>query len=51
MPFLYGGPWDAKADAGPEPVMVLSKETNQKAFGGVEQRRQDACAGMTANSA
>ena len=34
VPFLYGGPWDAKADAGPEPVMVLSKETNQKAFGG-----------------
>jgi putative ABC transport system permease protein len=34
-PFLYGGPWDAKADAGPDPVMVLSKEANQKAFGGV----------------
>ena len=34
VPFLYGGPWDAKADAGPEPVIVLSKETNQKAFGG-----------------
>jgi len=34
VPFLYGGPWDAKADAGPDPVMVLSKETNQKAFGG-----------------
>ncbi len=35
VPFLYGGPWDAKADAGPEPVIVLSKEANQKAFGGV----------------
>ncbi|HKU88963.1 MAG TPA: ABC transporter permease [Steroidobacteraceae bacterium] len=35
VPFLYGGPWDAKADAGPDPVMILSKETNQKAFGGV----------------
>ena len=35
VPFQYGGAWDAKADAGPEPVMVLSKETNQKAFGGV----------------
>ncbi len=34
VPFLFGGPWDAKADAGPEPVMILSKETNQKAFGG-----------------
>ena len=33
-PFLYGGGWDAKADEGPEPVVVLSKETNQKAFGG-----------------
>lgn len=34
-PFLYGGTWDAKADAGPEPVIVLSKDANQKAFGGV----------------
>ena len=34
VPFLYGGPWDAKADAGPEPVIVLSKEANRKAFGG-----------------
>jgi putative ABC transport system permease protein len=34
VPFLYGGPWDAKADAGPDPVVVLSKETNRKAFGG-----------------
>jgi putative ABC transport system permease protein len=34
VPFLYGGPWDAKADEGPEPVVVLSKESNQKAFGG-----------------
>ena len=34
VPFLYGNPWDAKADAGPEPVVVLSKEANAKAFGG-----------------
>lgn len=34
VPFLYGGPWDAKADEGPEPVIVLSKEENKKAFGG-----------------
>lgn len=34
VPFLYGGPWDAKADEGPEPVIVLSKEANKKAFGG-----------------
>jgi putative ABC transport system permease protein len=33
-PFLYGGPWDAKADAGPEPVLVLTKRANEKAFGG-----------------
>jgi putative ABC transport system permease protein len=35
-PFLYGGAWDAKADEGPVPVIVLSKETNRKAFGGVD---------------
>ena len=34
VPFQYGGGWDAKADAGPEPVVVLSNETNQKVFGG-----------------
>jgi putative ABC transport system permease protein len=34
VPFLYGGPWDAKADEGPDPVIVLSKEANKKAFGG-----------------
>ena len=34
VPFKYGSAWDARADAGPEPVVVLSKETNQKAFGG-----------------
>lgn len=34
VPFLYGGPWDGKADAGPEPVIVLSKTENDKAFGG-----------------
>src|ERR1700741_2565306 len=33
-PFLYGGGWDKKADAGPEPVIVLSKEMNQRAFKG-----------------
>ena len=34
LPFLYGGAWDAKADAGPDPVIVLSKAENQKAFAG-----------------
>jgi len=33
-PFLYGGAWDAKADQGPEPVIVLSKEMNERAFKG-----------------
>jgi putative ABC transport system permease protein len=33
-PFLYGGPWNEAADTGPEPVIVLSKESNDKLFGG-----------------
>jgi putative ABC transport system permease protein len=33
-PFLHGSGWDRKADAGPEPVIVLSRETNEKAYGG-----------------
>ena len=34
VPFKYGSAWDARADAGPEPVVVISKELNQKAFAG-----------------
>jgi putative ABC transport system permease protein len=34
LPFEYGSGWDATADAGPEPVIVLDHETNQKLFGG-----------------
>jgi putative ABC transport system permease protein len=34
VPFRYGKGWDAKADLGPEPVMVLSHELNDKLFGG-----------------
>ena len=34
VPFKYGSGWDAKADAGPEAVVVLSQETNDKLFGG-----------------
>jgi putative ABC transport system permease protein len=34
VPFKYGGPWDRKADAGPESVVVLSEEMNAKLFGG-----------------
>ena len=33
-PFRFGGGWDAKADQGPEPVIVLSKEMNERAFKG-----------------
>jgi putative ABC transport system permease protein len=34
VPFLYGGPWGAAADRGPEPVIVLSKQENETLFGG-----------------
>jgi putative ABC transport system permease protein len=34
VPFLYGHGWDAKADSGPEPVIVISRKLNEKAFGG-----------------
>jgi putative ABC transport system permease protein len=34
VPFQYGGGWDAAADAGPQPVVVLGHETNEKVFGG-----------------
>jgi putative ABC transport system permease protein len=33
-PFLYGGGWQAAADAAPEPVIVLSKKENEILFGG-----------------
>src|SRR5712691_464537 len=35
VPFLYGSGWDARADAGPEAVVVLSREMNDRLFGGV----------------
>ena len=34
VPFVYGSGWGKAADEGPEPVVVLSDETNQKLFGG-----------------
>jgi putative ABC transport system permease protein len=33
-PFKYGSGWDRKADQGPEPVIVLGEEMNDKLFGG-----------------
>ncbi|MCG8433241.1 MAG: ABC transporter permease [Gammaproteobacteria bacterium] len=34
VPFLYGGGWDDQADELGDYVVVLSKETNEKVFGG-----------------
>ncbi|RPI26506.1 MAG: FtsX-like permease family protein [Acidobacteria bacterium] len=34
VPFRYGTGWDRGADKTPEPVVVISNETNQKLFGG-----------------
>ncbi len=34
VPFKYGGPWSAAADRGPNPVIVLSRRTNERLFGG-----------------
>jgi putative ABC transport system permease protein len=36
VPFEYGGPWDAAADRGPQPVIVLSRRENEKLFGGAD---------------
>jgi putative ABC transport system permease protein len=34
VPFQYGGGWDSKSDRDALPVVVLSKKTNDTAFGG-----------------
>jgi len=34
VPFLFGAPWSTDADEGAQQVVVLSKETNTKVFGG-----------------
>jgi putative ABC transport system permease protein len=34
VPFLYGSPWPAQLDKGAEPVIVISRELNEKLFGG-----------------
>ena len=34
VPFLYGSGWDASADANAEPIVVLTRELNERLFGG-----------------
>ena len=34
VPFLYGSGWGAAADSPPQPVIVLSRDENEKLFGG-----------------
>ena len=34
VPFLYGNGWSARADEPAQPVIVLSREENEKLFGG-----------------
>jgi putative ABC transport system permease protein len=34
VPFRYGGGWTARADTAPEPVIVLSRDLNDRLFGG-----------------
>jgi putative ABC transport system permease protein len=34
VPFAHGGGWGRSADEGPEPVVVISHETNDRLFGG-----------------
>jgi putative ABC transport system permease protein len=35
VPFAYGGPWDRRADAKAEQVVVIDDAMNQKLFGGI----------------
>ena len=44
VPFQYGQGWSAAADEGPDPVVVLSHETNQKTLRRREQRRTHGAA-------
>jgi len=34
VPFIYGSGWDKRADSAAEPVVVLTKELNERLFGG-----------------
>ena len=46
-PFLYGAAWDRSADAVRARVVVLSKETNDKVFGGEDSVGRDIRLGET----
>ena len=35
-PFVYGGGWASASDEGPDPVVVISSETNDRLFGGAD---------------
>jgi putative ABC transport system permease protein len=35
VPFLYGNGWSDSADSPPQPLIVLSREENEKLFGGI----------------
>lgn len=48
VPFLYGGTWDRLADDNAENVVVLSKETNDKLFGGEDSTGREARFGSEA---
>lgn len=45
VPFLYGGGWDAEADRNAHNVVVLSRETNERLFGGEDSVGRDATFG------
>jgi putative ABC transport system permease protein len=36
VPFLYGAPWERSADDAREQVIVLSNQTNERVFGGID---------------
>ena len=36
VPFIYGSGWDESADAAAEPVVVLTRELNERLFGGAD---------------
>lgn len=36
VPFAFGRGWDAVADSGPEPVVVIDSATNDRLFGGID---------------